>query len=48
MIKVAIIGAGFMGSMHTQVYQNLPNAELAAIVDVDLGNSLPQQVSSLL
>jgi len=39
MVKVAIIGAGFMGSMHAQVYQNLPNVELAAIVDVDLGRA---------
>jgi len=36
MVRVTIIGAGFMGSMHAQVYQNLPNAELIAIVDVDL------------
>ena len=35
MVKVAIIGAGFMGGMHAQVYQNLPNAKLVAIVDVD-------------
>lgn len=36
MIKVAIIGAGFMGKMHAEVYQNLNKAKLTAIVDSDL------------
>jgi len=36
MIKVAIIGAGFMGKMHAEVYQNLNKAKLAAIADSDL------------
>lgn len=36
MIKVAIIGAGFMGKMHAEVYQNLNKAKLIAIADSDL------------
>jgi len=35
MVKVAIVGAGFMGGMHAQVYRNLNKARLAAIVDSD-------------
>jgi len=36
MVKVAIIGAGFMGRMHAQVYRNLNRAKLTAIADSDL------------
>jgi predicted dehydrogenase len=36
MIKVAIIGAGFMGRMHAEVYRNLSKANLIAIADSDL------------
>jgi len=36
MIKVAIIGAGFMGRMHAEVYGNLSKAKLIAIADSDL------------
>jgi len=36
MIKVAIIGAGFMGRMHAEVYRNLSRAKLIAIADSDL------------
>jgi len=36
MVKVAIVGAGFMGRMHAQVYRNLNKAKLAAIADSDL------------
>jgi len=36
MIKVAIVGAGFMGGMHAEVYRNLNKARLTAIVDSDL------------
>ena len=35
MIKVAIIGAGFMGKMHAEVYRNLSRAKLIAIADSD-------------
>ncbi len=36
MVKVGILGAGFMGGMHAEVYRNLPNAELVAVADRDL------------
>jgi len=36
MIKVAIVGAGFMGGMHAEVYRNLNKAKLIALADVDL------------
>ncbi len=36
MIKVVIIGAGFMGGMHAEVYRNLSKAKLIAIADSDL------------
>lgn len=39
MIKVGIVGAGFMGSMHAECYHNLHNAELAAIADTDLAKA---------
>jgi len=34
--RVAVIGAGFMGSMHAQIFANEPRAELVAIVDQNL------------
>ena len=36
MVKVAIVGAGFMGGMHAEVYRNLNKAKLIAIADSDL------------
>lgn len=36
MVNVAIIGAGFMGSMHAQAYANLKNVKLDAIADTDI------------
>jgi predicted dehydrogenase len=34
-VKVGIIGLGFMGTTHFQIYQKLKNVEIAAISDVD-------------
>lgn len=34
MIKVALLGAGFMGSMHSTCYENLPNAQVVAVADI--------------
>lgn len=36
MVKVAIVGAGFMGGMHAEVYRNLDKARLTAIADSNL------------
>jgi len=36
MVRVAIVGAGFMGGMHAEVYRNLNKAKLTAIADSDL------------
>jgi predicted dehydrogenase len=33
MLKIAIVGCGFMGRMHANVYSSLPNAELVAVAD---------------
>src|SRR5256885_12929028 len=34
-LRVAVVGAGFMGQLHARVISEGPLAELAAIVDVD-------------
>ena len=34
MVKIGLIGAGFMGGMHSQCYALLPGAELAGIADI--------------
>ena len=33
-IRVAVIGAGFMGERHARIYAGLPDAELVAVCDV--------------
>jgi UDP-N-acetylglucosamine 3-dehydrogenase len=40
--RVAVIGAGFMGSMHAAIFARQPGAELVAVVDknVDLASSV--------
>ncbi len=35
MIKVGLIGLGFMGQMHFNCYQNNPDAEVVVVADVD-------------
>lgn len=35
-VKVAVIGAGFMGSMHASIFASDPRAELVAVVDRDV------------
>ena len=35
MVKVGIVGLGFMGGTHAQSYALLPNAQVAAVVDQD-------------
>ncbi|PIZ15365.1 hypothetical protein COY51_05470 [Candidatus Desantisbacteria bacterium CG_4_10_14_0_8_um_filter_39_17] len=39
MVKVGIIGAGFMGGMHSQCYKVLENAKLVAIADSQLNKA---------
>ena len=34
MLKIGIIGCGFMGTMHANCYQNIPGVELVAVADV--------------
>ena len=34
MVKVGVIGAGFMGAMHSQCYNLMPGAKLVGIVDI--------------
>lgn len=34
MIKIAIIGAGFIGQIHTESFKNIPEAKVTAIVDI--------------
>jgi len=35
MVKVGVVGLGFMGGMHAQAYSILPNAQITAGVDAD-------------
>lgn len=35
MLKIGLVGAGFMGQMHTNVYANIPEAQLVAVADLD-------------
>lgn len=42
--RVAVIGAGFMGSMHASIFSQAPNCELVAIVDPNTG--LADQVAA--
>ena len=34
MIKVGLIGCGFMGTMHTNCYKNIEGVELVAFADI--------------
>ena len=34
MLKIGLIGCGFMGTMHANCYRNIPGVELAAVADV--------------
>ena len=39
MVRVAIVGAGFMGKMHGNVYANLPESKVVAVVDIDINKA---------
>lgn len=45
-MNIAIIGYGFMGEMHAQIYQSLPGVELVAVVDINVAVS-KKKLSSL-
>lgn len=34
MLKVGLIGCGFMGTMHTNCYKNIPGVQIAALADI--------------
>lgn len=38
-LRTAVIGAGKMGAIHAKVYNQLPESELVAVVDVDPGKA---------
>jgi predicted dehydrogenase len=38
-IQTAVIGAGKMGAIHSKVYRDLPQSELVAVVDIDIGKA---------
>ena len=44
MLKIGLIGCGFMGTMHANCYQNIPGVELTAVADVreDVAKTLAQ------
>ena len=39
MVKVGLVGAGFMGQMHAACYASCPNAELIAVADIRKENA---------
>lgn len=45
-MKIAIIGFGFMGVMHAQIYTSLAGVELAAVVDINITGA-KQKLKSL-
>ncbi len=40
-LRVGLVGAGRMGRLHARVYSQLPNINLAGIVDVDSSQAVP-------
>ena len=38
-LRTAVIGSGKMGAIHAKVYDQLPQSELVAIVDVDIAKA---------
>ena len=47
-LRVGVVGVGHIGSSHARLYTGVPNAELTAIYDVDLGraNSIAKKVGA--
>ena len=48
-IRVGVVGVGHIGSSHARLYADVPNAELAAIYDIDRGraNSMAKKVGTI-
>jgi len=48
MVRVAVLGAGFMGSTHAKAYAAMPDAEVAAVFapSPDRGDPLAQEIGS--
>jgi len=38
-LRTAVIGAGKMGAIHAKVYDQLPDSDLVAVVDIDAGKA---------
>ena len=47
-LRVGVVGVGHIGSSHARLYAGVPNAELAAIYDLDVGraNSIGKKVGA--
>jgi len=47
MFKIALIGSGFIGTVHASAYRNLPNAQLVAVADINeaAGRKLAEEFS---
>lgn len=50
MLKIGLIGCGFMGTMHANCYQNIPGVELAAVADVrrDVAETLAKGTNAVI
>lgn len=48
-LRVGVVGVGHIGSSHARLYADVPNAELAAIYDIDRGraNSMAKKVGTI-
>ena len=47
-LKIGVIGLGFMGDLHANVYSTLPNVELVGIADKDVNKrELAQKYKNL-
>ena len=47
MIKIAIVGAGFIGEIHANAYKEIDGAEIVAVVDksMEKGKKLAQNIN---
>ena len=43
-MRTAVIGAGKMGAVHARVYDQLPQSDFVAVVDVDAGRASGQKI----